>query len=406
MIYPVSNTILINENVDNFTIKYEIDVIPILQMNLECRFGNQSSRAFVIGNRSIQCNISIQNDVDLTLWYSGNQTFQISNNSILLNRFKSSNISFNALSRQLGYSYRYETIIVDLNPISFSNFEGRVRCALNSSTFYTIKNQSNSYSCFTYTEIGSIFQLELYYSLPNSFEILSANGIFRDKIVIDMVFNGELLINSNIEITLNTKELIERNDLKNDCSDLVVTLNNSLLLTSILSCNTNSTKVYFTTIQTIYNGSKEYIIYYGNQYHSSIEASVPSRLTNVRYILIYHNNTMIPLSTNSLRYITVPKVEILDISPRVSFLGSTPISILSNVSINDYSKMLKFEVFDGFNLIIANLNNTKFTSILNSNSSQILNITIIATYKTTNESLITSFPSLFYYWSLFISLNF
>jgi hypothetical protein len=383
--------------------KYEIDFLPILQNNLECRFGDQSSKAIVIENRFVKCNISIQNEVNLTLWYYGNYIYQISNNFIILKRFKSTNISFGVQSNQIGNSYQYETVIVNMNAYSFTNFEGRVKCALNSTIFKSFQNQ-NLYFCSLYSEIGGVLPLELYYTVPNAFLINNTNGVFRDKISIEMNLNGELIQNSLVEVTMNTKDLIERNDLKNDCSDLIVTFKNTIILRNILNCNTNSSRIRFTTQQTISNSSKDYSIHYGNEYHNQTNSTFIGTISNINLKYIEFNNMLIPISTNKLSFIVISKVEFLDVLPKLSKLESTLISILPNISIPDYSNLVSFQIFDGVNSFDASLNVNTFTSSIFSNSSRIANITMRATYKLTNESVIASLPSLFYFWSFFIYL--
>jgi hypothetical protein len=396
-IYAASNTIFLQDS-RIFSMKYEIDLHAILQMNLECRFGNQSYKATVTENRFVHCNISIQNEVNLTLWYSGNQTFQISSNSIVLKRFKSNNISFNSKSKQIVNSYSYESVIVDLNSISFSNFEGRVRCSLSSSIFKSFNNQS-SYTCLIYSEIGGILQMELYYSVPNAFLINETNGVFRDKISVEINYTGTLIQNSLVELTLNTKDLIERNDLKNDCSDLIITFFDTRIVRSILNCNTNSTRIRFMIQQTISNSCKDYFVYYGNENHNQMNSTIFGSVSNINLKYIDYNNTLIAISSNRLSLILIPKVEFLDVSPKLSRLESTSISLLPNISIPEYLNLVSFQVFDGVNLFDATLNSNKFTSTITSNSSRISNITVRATHKLTNETILASFPLVFYFWS-------
>jgi hypothetical protein len=381
--------------------KYEIDLLPILQQNLECKFGNQSFKAIVITNRFVQCNISIQNEFNLTLWYSGNQTFQISNNFITLKRFKTSNISFNYQSHQIGNSYKFETVIVDLNRSSFNNFEGRIKCALNSTIFNSVHNQS-SFSCNIYTEIGGIAQLELYYSVPNVFLINNTNGVFKDKFSIEMKFSGQLNQNSLVELKLNTKDLIERNMLKNDCSDLVVTYNNTIIQRNVLDCNTNISKITFYIQKSILDSSKDYSIYYGNIDHRQFNLIIDDTASNVNISIIDYNNTLVPISTNKLSFIVFQIVELVDISPKSSLLESTTVILTSNISFPEYFNLLSFHLFDGVNLFNANMNVNKFTSTIDSNSSRISNLTMRAVYKLTNETVIASLPSFFHFWSSLI----
>jgi hypothetical protein len=397
-IYASSNTIFFNES-GIFTMKFEIDLLPILQQNLECRFGNQSFKATTIGNRFVQCNLSIQNEVNL--WYSGNQTVQISNNFIILKRFKTNNISFNCQSHQIGNSYKFETVIVDLNPSSFNNFEGRIKCALNSTIFNSFYNQS-SYYCDIYSEIGGITQLELYYLVPNAFLINNTNGVFKDKLSIEMKFSGQLNQNSLVELKLNTKDMIGRNMLKNDCSDLVVIYNNTIIQRNVLDCNTNFSKITFYIQKSILSSSNDYSIYYGNEDHHQFNLIIDDTVSNVNISIIDYTSTLIPISTNKLSYIVVPKVELMDISPKSSLLESTTVILTSNISFPEYFNLLSFHLFDGVNLFNAAMNVNKFTSSINSNSSRISNLTVRAVYKLTNETVIVSFSSFFQFWSTLI----
>jgi hypothetical protein len=223
-------------------------------------------------------------------------------------------------------------------------------------------------------------------------------GIFQDQLIIEMKFDS-MNKNSRMQILLNTKELIDRKDMKSDCSDLIVTYDNTMINRKVSDCNTFSTSVEFRFEDNMVIASNNYSIFFGNENYNATNANIVGAQRSFNYTLKYQNNTLIPLSSNSLNYLIIPKFQILESSPKLSLLGTVPITLISNITISDYKNLISFDILDGFNIYPSTVNQNRFSASLNSNSSKLLNLLIRATYKNTQENLIISYPSLFYFWN-------
>jgi hypothetical protein len=87
MIYTSDNVLFLNQS-KKFRLSYETALTPtILLPYLQCRVGGKISAATVSNSKDIECQITITKDDTLSLWYSANQTFIISSNTIRLTYF-------------------------------------------------------------------------------------------------------------------------------------------------------------------------------------------------------------------------------------------------------------------------------------------------------------------------------
>jgi hypothetical protein len=399
MTYPTSNPVFL-ENTRRFSMIYENDLLSIVQPNLVCRFSNSINfKATVTNNRNIDCDITLYGEESLSLWYSGNQSFLISTNTIFLKRLLSNNASFNPISSQFGFTYVQNSAIVDLNPLALPpKYQGRTRCLINSTYVKTLYPNEDTFNCEVYTEIGGVYDISLSFSYPNAYLVPNTLGIFQDQLIIEMKFDT-MNKNSRMQIILNTKELIDRKEMKSDCSDLIVTYDNSIVNRKVTDCNTLSTYVEFKFEDTMVVSSNNYSIFFGNENFNGTNSNIVGAQRSFNYTLKYQNNTLIPLSSNSLNYLTIPKFQISESLPKLSMLGTVPITLTSNITIPDYKNLISFDILDGFNIYPSIVNQNKFSASLNSNTSKVLNLTIKATYKATQENLIISYPSLFYFWN-------
>jgi hypothetical protein len=386
-------------------LNYEIDFHPILTSNLECRFGNSIFKGTVLNERQISCEITITGEENMSLWYSGNQSFSIASNTILLKYLESGNISFHSTSPQIGISKTDINAVISLNrQILNTNYQGRIKCLWNGTILKTtLSNDEDTFNCVVNSDVG-IFKIELYFSNVNAYLIFNASGIFHDKISINLNSTRQLSPFDVIEIQINTKELIDRRDMKNDCSDLIVTYKDKIIIRNILNCNSLSTTVKF-QIQESFYSSPNYSIYYGNENQNSLNSIVSGSTNAINFTLIPSVTTLIPISTNNLIFIMLPRVQIIDVSPKLSLLGSTTVSILINSSMNDFVDLVSFDVVDGNLHFPANIINNNVTTILKSNMTQKLNLNVRATYKSNQEKIIFSFSSLFYFWSRINCIN-
>jgi hypothetical protein len=397
-IYPQSHPIFTNQT-RNYTLSYEIDLHPILRSNLECRFGNSIFKGTTLNERQVSCEITIAGEESMSLWYSGNQSFSIVSNSILLKYLSSGNISFHSNSPQIGIAKANMNAVVSLNPqILTTNYQGRIKCLCNSTILKTtLSNEEDTFNCEVKFDIG-IFKLELYFSNLNAYVIFNTSGIFHDKISILLNSTRQLNAIDVVEITFNTKELIDRRDMTIDCRDLIVTYKDKMINRNVLNCNSLSTNVKFQIQESIVSSSN-YAIYYGNENQNSLNSVFSGSNVAINFTLIPSVTTLIPISTNNLTFIMLPNVQMIDISPKLSLLGSTAVSSLINSSMNEFLDLVSFDLVDGNSIFPANIVLNNVSTILKSNVTQKLNLYLRATYKSNQEKIIISSPSLFYFWS-------
>jgi hypothetical protein len=87
LIYTSDNVLFLNQS-KKFRLSYETALAPsILLPYIQCRVGGKISVATVSNSKDVECQVTITKDDSLSLWYSANQTFEISSNSIQLTYF-------------------------------------------------------------------------------------------------------------------------------------------------------------------------------------------------------------------------------------------------------------------------------------------------------------------------------
>jgi hypothetical protein len=81
-ISPLSQQIFLNKT-NSFLVLSQTDIHPIAHDNIECRLsGLFASKAKIIGLNKIQCNLTVTKEESLSIWYNGNQIFEISSSPI------------------------------------------------------------------------------------------------------------------------------------------------------------------------------------------------------------------------------------------------------------------------------------------------------------------------------------
>jgi len=69
-------------------LKSTTTIESIIKDDIECRIGNKTTKATYIDSTTLECDLTVNNKEEiLTIWYSKNQTFLLSSNSIKLMYF-------------------------------------------------------------------------------------------------------------------------------------------------------------------------------------------------------------------------------------------------------------------------------------------------------------------------------
>jgi len=98
-----------------------------------------------------------------------------------------------------------------------------------------------------------------------------SNWQYRQKIIINNKANYDIPKDFTINYTLNTKKLISEGKMKQDCSDIRIIENNSIIDRLILNCNNNNTEIQFKLNDNIEKYDDSYYIYYGNRNADYVE---------------------------------------------------------------------------------------------------------------------------------------
>jgi hypothetical protein len=308
------------------------------------------------------------------------------------------NISYRANSPQIGLLSISNAIQIDLEVGTLPLiYQSRVSCVLNGTKMISSVSTKDTFNCQIYATIDSVYMIGLTFNYPNLFEIENTTSVFHEKIIIEMKGN-QLNKNDVVEVQLNTNQLISSNFLKNDCSDLIVTYDDKVIARQVTNCGSTSTLVKFKIEAAITQNSTRYSIYFSNPYQTTLNNVITGILMNLNYTLTPVNNMILALSSNELVYRGIPKLLIQVISPQISLLGTRNVSITSNLNLNNYD-LLNFEISNGTQYYKAQRVTNTFSSYLTSQYSAIMNISIFAVYKKTNEKLLISDFVQFYFWS-------
>ncbi len=87
---------------------------------------------------------------------------------------------------------------------------------------------------------------------------------YKKDIIVENKFNGDIPVGFTINFTINTKELIKSNKLKEDCSDLKIVKNFTTIDRIIENCNSENTEIYF-KLQNNISKKDIYYLYYGSK---------------------------------------------------------------------------------------------------------------------------------------------
>jgi hypothetical protein len=336
MIFPRVSTILLN-NSTTFHFAFE-ENIPNFS-HLKCDFGNGMRTN--VSNTSmlkyLSCTTMLTNLNYLSLWYSdGVQNFQISTNNILLYLLEQQMISYTSLSTIIGFYFDYNYPVVNFNsskiPLIYRN---RLTCSINSTNQYLESIQDNQLGCRINSSNEGVFDLSFIFKIPNSYELSGRNGVFSEKLSINISFVN-LSTSQSIMIKFPTNHLVASNLISNDCSDLVVNFKNVSINRSIFNCNSKDTMVQFKVQQNETGNSNDYSIYFGNVFAMETNSSITENLNeNLVFTLVEDTKNLFQISS-SLKYTLISKIDTTHLFPFVDTFNEN--STFKNKTITLHSK--------------------------------------------------------------------
>eukprot|EP01080_Neovahlkampfia_damariscottae_P000518 gene518-8031_t len=397
IIYPISSQIL-TTSTQIFKLNSTTTIESIIKDNLECRIGNKTTKIVVINEYMLQCEVTVNNPEDiLTIWYSGNQSFILTTNSIKLMRFENVTIGYNSTS-QVGLTKNDNNIHVEFINTIPSYYQSRIYCSINDSLVKTTQIDQNVFTCLMNVEKDDIYAIGLKFISPNQFFLSNIPGYFQEKYTINISSTLNKL--DVVSLQLNTQGLIDKKMMKENCEDLTVTYKDQPIARQVENCNNLQTSISF-VIEENSEFTQEYSIYYNNEFQvvTNITISGDPKIVSSSFIKV--NNTIWSLSANELKFRAVPFVTIDKVTPELGLITTKNVTLTSNIAINNLG-YLDYQLIDGESEYPAVMNSNNFYSYISSNVSQKLNISIYAVHKTTKEKLLVSSSSSFYFWS---SLN-
>jgi hypothetical protein len=336
MIFPRVSTIFLN-NSTTFHFAFE-ENIPNFS-HLKCDFGNgiRTNVSNTSMLKYLSCTTMLTNLNYLSLWYSdGVQNFQISTNNILLYLLEQQMISYTSLSTIIGFYFDYNYPVVNFNsskiPLIYRN---RLTCSINSTNQYLESIQDNQLGCRINSSNEGVFDLSFIFKIPNSYELSGRNGVFSEKLSINISFVN-LSTSQSIMIKFPTNHLVASNLISNDCSDLVVNFKNVSINRSIFNCNSKDTMVQFKVQQNETGNSNDYSIYFGNVFAMETNSSITENLNeNLVFTLVEDTKNLFQISS-SLKYTLISKIDTTHLFPFVDTFNEN--STFKNKTITLHSK--------------------------------------------------------------------
>jgi hypothetical protein len=336
MIFPRGSTILLN-NSTIFHFAFE-ENIPNFS-HLKCDFGNGMRTN--ISNTSmlkyLSCTTMLTNQNNLSLWYSdGLQNFQISTNNILLYHLEQQMISFTSFSTIIGFYFENNYPVVNFNTLKVPLiYRNRLNCSINGTNQYLESILDNQLGCRINSSNEGIFDLSLIFKIPNSYELSGRNGVFSEKISINMSFFN-LSTSQSVMIKFATNHLVASNLISSDCSDLVINFKNLSINRTIFNCNSKDTTVQFKVQQNATGNSNDYSIYFGNVFAMETNSSITENLNeNVVFTFTEDAKNLFQISS-SLKYTLISKIDTTHLFPFIDTFNEN--STFKNKTITLHSK--------------------------------------------------------------------
>jgi hypothetical protein len=403
--YPSSSLVFINRT-EKFQFSTEFK-FPFNLSYLECRLENgKLFKALNISNtfNEFECEIFLENEQNVSLWSNYfNYSLKISTNTLKLFHFEPKNISFVSGVKQIGYISMNNSIQLELNKDLLPlRYQHRVGCLLNNTQASTLFLSKNIFNCTLNSTYDGIGNVNMQFILPNSYKISNISGIFiyRSKLRINSLM-GTLNQNHTIQLKLNTKILIENNEIRSDCRDIVVTFKNVSIGVNISQCNSESSTIEF-NVQNSFKNSSDYSLFYGNEFYESQNNSISKNKTVVE--LIYENDepkNKAKISKNDLMFLLFSTFNINSLSVTASMINKPDtVKFFTSKPNVDYGDLLEYEVRNHYQKFNANISGTTFSSIVSSTMKEQVYFSIYAKYKLTNEVLEVSSKQIYYFWSL------
>jgi hypothetical protein len=390
-IYPSESVVSLN-GTRSFAFSFTESISPSLASSLECQLDDGSRiSATRISSNEFKCTINSAVHRNLTFWFIDSKGIrsEFSSNYISIYFFQFGAISYDVSSKQFGNTdVQYKPIVkLDVANIP-SIFQDRVLCNYNGNYLPTVIKSKETYECNVSSSVAGYQSIGMNFKKDNAFKVSNIHNTFKS--MKNLTFTSLVVLDTNLFLryTINTLTLIASSELKNDCSDLVVTFNGVQIPRKVTSCNTVSTEIEFPVQQAITGSIRGYVVYYNNPNAIALSLStvstayslVPGETSPTQEILTLNDKS---LSFGYLKMFTTNKID-----PVAALTNNTKIKLWGNYQFIDYQNKVRFEVrYDSSKFDANYTTNSTFESNIYSPSGKRMNITLWAVYIPTQESV-------------------
>eukprot|EP01080_Neovahlkampfia_damariscottae_P002809 gene2809-4217_t len=377
-----------------FPFSFTESISPLLKDSLECQLEDGTRiTATRIDSNEFNCVINSAIHRNLTFWMidtKGTRS-QLSSNFISLYFFIFGAISYDTSTKQFGNTGVNYNTTVKLNvaniPLIYQN---RVVCSFDGNFVSTSIVGTNTYGCSIYSTTAGFKSIGVSYKKINAYKVSNIHGTFKNELNLTYTTAITLNINYYFKHSINTLNLINFGEMKNDCSDIVVTFKGKEIERRVVGCNSISTTISF-KIQEVDTGSVEgYIIYYGNPNANAKSISTVSTTYSIDPTVKTKNETILTLNNNVLSFGFLKLFTISKIDPVAALTTNSTVKLWNNYVNVDYSGKVKFETRFDSSKFDASFTNPLFESGIYATSGKKINITLWAVYIPTQEVVAAS----------------
>eukprot|EP01080_Neovahlkampfia_damariscottae_P000472 gene472-6883_t len=386
-IYPSISTVSFQQN-RIFSFSFVESIGQELFDQLECQLNDGSKfKAVWKSNQDFECNITSTNHHNLTFWFIDihGDKIKLSSNEIQLYLFKTGSISYSNNSSQFGLTGgKYvSTVKLDSSNIP-SKFFDDIICLVDNIKVETVNIGNNQFNCSVTSEVAGYRKISVDYQTKNAFKVPGVHNTFENRLMLSYDLN--VTQGLNLGYFLNTQILIKNGEIKNDCSDIIATFNNSRIFTKITDCNTTNTKIQFAVQKSeIHSPTTSYALYYGNKIIESISGTIASTTYSTAPTATLSTISTVKLNNADIEFGFLKQFDIQSIDPLAALITNSTVNITTNYSPIDYSGRVKFQMSYEGNKFDAEFDGKTFNSIVFANKKQTIHLSIWVIYLPTQQ---------------------
>eukprot|EP01080_Neovahlkampfia_damariscottae_P008579 gene8579-404_t len=397
LIYPSQSVVSLNGSRD-FEFSFVEQISSNLQNSFECELQDSTRiKAVQIDSNEFKCTITSDTHQNFTLWFVDSHGFrnQLSTNLISLYFFKVDLISFNETSPQFGTTGTTYNPVVGLETTNIpSKYQDKISCASFPFSLATVPIGQSKYQCTIssnsagFKDIGLKFNREFEYKIPK------VHNTFKRYINLRYDFNFAIEDDFYLKFTMNTQNIIAAGEMKNDCSDLIVTFKGNEIQRNVTSCGTPQSVISFKVQESKTGKIQDYSVYYWNEVaNAKVLDIIGTQYSKTPNKILSIGNDELTLNSNFLKFGFFKQFSIFKVDPVASLTTNTSIKLWNDYQDIDYNNQVRFETRYSNEKNSANYTSL-FESNLYSSVGKRVNISLWVIYIPTGEELQATLNSL------------